>query len=83
VKEIWEAIVDFERRTRASGVFLKRRKEQALSWFHSMIAQKLKSSFLNHPQIENDLPQIEESIAAGELTPTAAAERLMKLFNKK
>jgi LAO/AO transport system kinase len=83
IGRIWDVVEDFANETRASGVFEKRRKEQALSWLHAMIEEKLKTDFFSHSSIEENLPLIEKSVASGEIPATFAVERLMEIFKRK
>ena len=82
VKEIWSIVEDFVQQTQASGVFFERRRSQARNWFNALLAEHLKARFFSNPKIARALPAIEESVAKGELAPTAAVERLAKLFDK-
>ncbi|MCP4605734.1 MAG: methylmalonyl Co-A mutase-associated GTPase MeaB [Proteobacteria bacterium] len=83
IREIWEVIQEFTRETKDSGAFAKRRNGQILEWLHTMVTEHLKIDFLNHPRVHEALPSVEKAITNGELLPTAAVERLVKLFKKK
>ena len=46
LKELWEVIQIFHKRTTESGVFKRRRDSQLLDWMHSMIDEHLHNLFL-------------------------------------
>jgi len=77
VKEVWEIIQEFKGKTFESGVFQVRRREQTLEWFYSLIKETLLNSFFQNPKVVKILPELEEKIFAGRLTPTLAVEQLM------
>jgi LAO/AO transport system kinase len=80
IEAIWTMIRDFERKTRESGIFDERRRHQILAWVHSMVDEYLRTCFEEHPAVREHLPRIEERVAAGELPPTTAVQRLLDLF---
>ena len=49
--ELWAVMRKFEKDTKESGVFQKRRKAQLLSWVRGMIAEHLHNLFFNDPMI--------------------------------
>jgi LAO/AO transport system kinase len=77
IKEVWEIIQEFKEKTTKSGIFQVRRREQTLEWFYSLIKETLLNSFFQHPKVANILPELEEKIFTGKLTPTLAVEQLM------
>lgn len=80
IAELWEMLRQFEEVTKKSGVFQKRRTLQTKEWMHAMIIDQLQSSFFQHPQIKQQLPQIEAEIVDGKRTVTSAVETLFQLF---
>ncbi|MCP4147726.1 MAG: methylmalonyl Co-A mutase-associated GTPase MeaB [bacterium] len=80
VPEIWNVIKTFEEKTRKTGVFEERRKNQSLEWVLAMIENYLKESFYNNPDVHNSYPQVKESILNGAMLPTTAAEELLKTY---
>jgi GTPase len=80
VEEIWSVIQEFESRLKEIGGFESRRKDQTLEWMYSMIEGGLKNKFYQSKKISDKLPEIEKNILSGELTPTKAADHLLKSF---
>ena len=67
--EIWNVIQAFARQTQSSGVFDTRRRGQAIQWVHNMIQEYLRTSFFKHPAIQDLLPQVEDQVGRGLLSP--------------
>jgi len=80
IPDTWRLIKTFETRTKESGVFDERRKNQALEWVYSMIENYLKESFYNNPDVRNQFHQVKQKILNETLLPTAAAEQLLRTF---
>src|SRR5574344_1161749 len=81
LKELWDIIREFEKTTKASGVFEKRRKSQVLDWVHSMIDEHLHNLFFNDPLIQGRLPLVRESVVNGIISPSQAVTELIRAFD--
>ena len=79
IAEVWEVIEAYATATRASGYFAQRRQQQQLQWLHHSIAQALESRFYADPAVRERLPAVQTAVAAGQLTPFAAAQELLEL----
>ena len=77
--EIWALIGDFARRTKASGVFERRRSEQRRQWLRDALDQRLRDRFYRHTAVRAALPELEAAVMAGDLPAAAAAEELLRL----
>ncbi|WP_456274112.1 methylmalonyl Co-A mutase-associated GTPase MeaB [Bacillus sp. AK031] len=80
INEIWGAITEFEGKTKESGTFSERRKSQTKEWLHSMISDRVLSSFYHHPQVKNSFKHIEAEVISGNKTASQAVEKLMDLY---
>ena len=80
--KVWAIIEDHRLRLSASGELDAKRREQQHTWFWSMIDDGLKSHFLARKDVQRRLPEMEEAIADGKLTPTEAARRLLVLLDE-
>ena len=77
IAEVWQTIEAYAAATRASGYFAQRRQQQQLQWLHQSIAQALESRFYADAAVRGRLPEVQAAVAAGTLTPWAAAEALL------
>ncbi|MBW2276654.1 MAG: methylmalonyl Co-A mutase-associated GTPase MeaB [Deltaproteobacteria bacterium] len=80
VAEAWEVVEEFRRVVTESGALQERRKVQTIDWLHAMIGEHLEASFREHPDVAAALPEIEKSVASGDLPATAAVDELLKIF---
>jgi LAO/AO transport system kinase len=83
VDAIWDLIEEFRRRTRASGIFARRRREQARDWVRSMVEERLRERFYEHPQVRELLPGLEQAVMEGSLPATRAAWQLLEAFERR
>ena len=79
IAEVWEVIEQYAAATRQSGYFEQRRQEQQLQWLHHSIVQALEARFYADTAVRERLPAVRAAVAAGRLTPFAAASELLKL----
>ncbi|MFW5662620.1 MAG: methylmalonyl Co-A mutase-associated GTPase MeaB [Bacteroidota bacterium] len=83
IGDVWSGINDFLENTKQSGIFDRRRKEQMLEWFHSMIDDRLKAIFFENDKIKDALKSKEKEIISGDITPTLAVESLIDIFSER
>ncbi len=77
---IWEIIEDHHRLSRAAGAFAERRRRQLLRWTWSMVDEGLLTAVREHPEIATALPRIEKDVLEGRMTPSSAAETILRAF---
>jgi len=82
VLEAWEVVERFCEHTRQSGVFDRRRQQQAISWVHSMVEEYLKTVFYSDPEIQRFLPSVEDQVAQGAITASSAVKKLVQSFHR-
>lgn len=82
IPELWEVIKKFEKLVKESGVFEQRRKDQSIEWVFRMVENSLLEAFYNNKKIQEAIESIKKEIANGRITPTLAAERLLKTFKE-
>ncbi len=82
IKEIWKVIESFQSATVESGRFLRRRRAQAKDWMHTLIENRLKGQFRNHPAVREALKETEKAVESGEISATVAAETLLSKFSQ-
>ncbi len=80
LSELWERICEHRRILNEHGELAAKRQKQLVSWTWSMIEDQLLSALRHHPEVAARLPQIEADVAAGRLTPTRAAQEVLRGF---
>lgn len=81
LEELWAVMRKFEQVTKASGVFERRRREQVLSWVHSMIDEHLHNLFFEDPMIKGRMPAVMQAVLNGVVSPSQAVTELIRAFD--
>jgi len=79
LEDLWRQIERHREVLGASSELETRRRGQNRQWMWSLIEERLKESFLTDPRVQQRLPELEQSVLRGALTPTRAAEELLQL----
>jgi len=80
IPEIWSIVERYRTTMTASGAFAARRAEQARAWLWSEATENLLAGLRSHPGVGKRVEEIEKAVAAGKLSPTAGARRLLEAF---
>ncbi len=80
VAKMWEEAGRFRAALEASGVWQRRRREQARAALWSEIDDSLIERFRTAPAVALALARIEDAVLAGRQTPSAAARELLTAF---
>ncbi len=80
IPEVMDALEAYAKQT---DVINKNRLEQDKYWLRQSIESGLISSFFDHPLLKEELAKEEQSILEGKTSPFLAAERLLRLFEKR
>lgn len=83
ITEIWETISAYLEQTKISGYFNENRKDQNHFWMLETINEQLRLNFYNQPEIISQLEQNKKAVQNDEISPFAAAQRLLKLYFSK
>jgi LAO/AO transport system kinase len=65
-----------------SGKLAKKRKAQQHAWLYSLVKDGLESQFLGRGDVQGLLPEIEQAVEHGRITPTEGARRLLALLER-
>ena len=82
IAEAWAAIEDFRVRMQQSGEFENKRRLQASDWMWTVLIDDIKEMFLRDRNVEALLGQVQDAVANGTTTPSAAARRLLEAFKR-
>ena len=73
----WEEMQSLEKWRRETGHFAARRAEQARFWFEAEVRERLLARLSREP-VRGAMAALARQVEAGDLTPTAAAEELLR-----
>jgi LAO/AO transport system kinase len=79
VDTVWREAERFHAAMSASGALAAKRKRQALDWLDALVEHALRTRFYQHPAVKRELAAVRAAVAAGALTPAAAAAKLLGL----
>lgn len=81
IAEIADCILRHEKFQLEKGLHAELRREQSLAAMRQLISADLESAFHRDPEIAAKLPQIENEVRKGAITPFAAARSLLDAFH--
>jgi LAO/AO transport system kinase len=77
VAEVWDAIEAQRGALDASGELATRRRHQAKAWLWAEVRERLVERLRTDPATRDRIPELEQRVIAGELSPAAAAQQLL------
>jgi LAO/AO transport system kinase len=77
IAEVWQMIGEYRQGGEASGELAARRARQNGEWLRKLIGELLEQRFRADPHVRAELPRLEARVVRGEITPYAAAMRLL------
>lgn len=80
VSDVWSLVEVYRASMGESGEFSARRAEQVRSWFWDEVSASLIDALKADAQVKKRLPEIEQLVIEGALTPAAAARSLVEIF---
>ena len=78
IADVWQTIEEHQQLTAQNGARNHRRQEQQLTWFRSLLRQRLEGQFYDRPGIREQLLLLENQVLSGTLLPSPAVEMLFK-----
>ena len=82
ISDVWETIQKFLELTKGNNYFFEKRKEQNQYWMLETINEQLKTNFYNNPDIQKSLDTTKKAVQNDEISPFAAAQKLLEKYFK-
>jgi len=83
IAEVWQHVVLHQDALAASGGLAERRRRQQVGWVWATVHRRLLDRLGADPAVVALAPVVERQVRAGELTPFAAAERILAAFGER
>lgn len=80
IDAVWQAATEYRERLGQSGEINARRTAQATAWMWNEIGEELLAALRAHPGVKARIATLESEVAAGRVTPSAAARALFETF---
>ena len=77
IDAFWNTVLKFRERMQANGAFEARRRRQSGAWMWELIDQELRARFRANARVAKELPGLQAEVEQGQVTPAAAAARLL------
>ena len=74
IPEVWQMVLDHRSQVK------QRREQQALDWMRELITSGIEDSFRRSHAVSSRLPEITEAVSRGQMTPSAAACELLRIY---
>jgi LAO/AO transport system kinase len=78
--EVWAKLVEHQDRMKSSGRFEERRRTQQVRWTWQLVRDSLEHQLRAHPGVRFAVPDLEQAVLAGDLTPALAAQQILQTF---
>ncbi|MBD2752813.1 methylmalonyl Co-A mutase-associated GTPase MeaB [Spirosoma validum] len=79
ITDVWSSIQTHQQLTSQNGYRNRRRQNQQLAWFRSLLRQQLEQRFYAQPYLRSQLEVLEEQVQKGDLLPVTAVQTLLSL----
>ncbi len=83
IRETWDVINEFVKRTKTNGNFLKNRALQNEHWLLQTIEDHIKTRFYGDTTIQTKLAELKGQVTQNKISPFRAAELLLELQRNK
>ncbi|XP_044536364.1 methylmalonic aciduria type A protein, mitochondrial [Gracilinanus agilis] len=80
ITEMWDKMREFRDLMLASSEFISKRQKQQKVWMWNLIQENVLEHFRNCSSVKDQIPLLEEKVAAGDISPGLAADLLLKAF---
>ncbi len=80
IDRVWQAVGRYRAALEGSGGIARRRAEQARAWMWREVSESLRAALDAHPAASAMAAGLEARVAAGEITPSKAAQALVAAF---
>ena len=77
IAAFWETVEKYRAALNGAGALAEKRRRQALDWMWALVDAGLRQRFREHPSVRQALAGSLDAVASGQLTPAAAAHRLL------
>jgi LAO/AO transport system kinase len=81
--EVWREIGRHHETLSESGELDERRRRQQVDWTWAMVREQLLGKLAAHPEVKALVPEVEQAVRDGGLTPTLAAQRILAAFSER
>ncbi|MDX6767319.1 MAG: methylmalonyl Co-A mutase-associated GTPase MeaB [Candidatus Methylacidiphilales bacterium] len=80
IADFWKTVETFYQLLEPRGVLRTRREQQSVEWMLAQVREQLELDFQRHPSVQPLLSKLGEQVRSGLVTPTEAAQQLLRAY---
>ncbi len=80
IAAVWQMLEEYQQAAQQAGRFEEKRRKQNRAWMDKLIQQLLAQQLANDEKVQQRLPQLQEKVLSGQLSPYQAARNITQLF---
>ena len=80
---IWESVKNFQKALKNTGEWNEQRRSQSEKWMWTLVEDGLLRNFRKNEIIQKTIPELEKSVASGEILPANAARKLLEIWHSR
>ncbi|WKD61212.1 putative GTPase [Corynebacterium ciconiae DSM 44920] len=81
ITEFWDIVQQHHQCQRETGAFERLRRDQQVGWMWQMVHETILQRLNTNPEVQDTRQLVESQLKQGQITPTLAAERILKAFD--
>jgi len=81
IEEVWQMVLAHRQMMENRGLLKQRRSRQSLEWMNELVILGLDESLRANRAVAGRLPQLQEEVRKGQMTPFAASRELLRIFH--
>ncbi len=81
IEEVWQMVLAHRQMMENRGLLKQRRSRQSLEWMNELVILGLDESLRANRAVAGRLPQLQEEVQKGQMTPFAASRELLRIFH--
>jgi LAO/AO transport system kinase len=78
--EMWTKVLDHRARLERTGELAAKRRQQDTQWMWALVHERVQERLARDPAVRGRVPDIEEAVASGKLSPAAGADEIAGLI---
>jgi LAO/AO transport system kinase len=78
--DLWSAVKRHRETLQGSGAFAAKRRDQAVTWMHELIEDRMRGLLRATPALRKSLETLEQEVRAGRKLPALAADEVLRMM---
>lgn len=79
-EKVWWKMEQFQQKMIENGLYYTKRKAQYKAWMWNHLQENIMQTFLNNKRVKNEIEHFEQLVMTEHMSPSIAADKILKLF---